>query len=109
MPNKKRGMTKDEKEYYSQLELADKENLRPVELVIEKIFKTDYDLKYNIEANHRVHISVKINRELKQREKTLLNTKIKSEFYHTEIEEKEEKTIINIYNENPNLSLGLRG
>ena len=107
VPNKRRGMTRDEKDYYSQLELADKENLKPVELIIEKIFKTD--LKYNIEANHRVHISVKIDRELKQREKTLLNTKIKSEFYHTEIKESEDKTIINIYNENPNLSLGMKG
>ena len=109
VPNKRRGMTRDEKDYYSQLELADKENLKPVELIIEKIFKTDFDLKYNIEANHRVHISVKIDRELKQREKTLLNTKIKSEFYHTEIKELEDKTIINIYNENPNLSLGMKG
>lgn len=109
IPNKRRGMTKDEKEYYAQLELADKENLRPIELVIKKIFKSDYDLRYNIEANHRVHLSVRINRELKQREKTMLNAKIKSEFYHTEIKESEEKTIINIYNENPNLSLGLRG
>ena len=109
VPNKRRGMTRDEKDYYSQLELADKENLKPVELIIEKIFKTDFDLKYNIEANHRVHISVKIDRELKQREKTLLNTKIKSEFYHTEIKESEDKTIINIYNENPNLSLGMKG
>lgn len=109
VPNKRRGMTRDEKDYYSQLELADKENLKPVELIIEKIFKTDFDLKYNIEANHRVHISIKIDRELKQREKTLLNTKIKSEFYHTEIKESEDKTIINIYNENPNLSLGMKG
>ncbi len=109
IPNKRRLMNKEAKDYYAQLELADKENLRPLELVIEKIFKTDYDLKYNVEANHRVHISVKINRELKQREKTLLSTKIKSEFYHTEIKESEEKTIINIYNENPNLSLGIRG
>lgn len=109
VPNKRRGMTRDEKDYYSQLELADKENLKPVELIIEKIFKTDFDLKYNIEANHRVHISVKIDRELKQREKTLLNTKIKSEFYHTEIKESEDKTIINIYNENPNLGLGMKG
>ena len=72
IPNKRRGMTKDEKEYYAQLELADKENLRPIELVIKKIFKSDYDLRYNIEANHRVHLSVRINRELKQREKTML-------------------------------------
>ena len=34
--NKRRGMTKDEKKYYAQLKLADKENLRPIELVIKK-------------------------------------------------------------------------
>lgn len=39
----------------------------------------------------------------------MLNAKIKSKFYHTEIKESEEKTIINTYNENPNLSLTLRG
>jgi len=83
--------------------------LKPLELIIEKIFKQDYDIKYKIEANHRVHISVKLNRTLKQVEKSLLTNKIKQELYHVEILEKEEKTIVNIYNENPNLSLGLKG
>ena len=77
-------------------------------MIIEKIFKQDYDIKYKIEANHRVHISVKINRPLKQVEKSLLTNKIKQELYHTEISEKEEKTIINIYNENPLKDLSLR-
>ena len=99
---------KEAKEYYEALELSDKENLKPLELIIEKIFKQDYDIKYKIEANHRVHISVKINRPLKQVEKSLLTNKIKQELYHTEILEKEEKTIINIYNENPLKDLSLR-
>ena len=99
---------KEAKEYYEALELSDKENLKPLELIIEKIFKQDYDIKYKIEANHRVHISVKINRPLKQVEKSLLTNKIKQELYHTEISEKEEKTIINIYNENPLKDLSLR-
>ena len=89
-------------------ELSDKENLKPLELIIEKIFKQDYDIKYKIEANHRVHISVKLNRPLKQVEKSLLTNKIKQELYHTEILEKEEKTIMNIYNENPLKDLSLR-
>ena len=99
---------KEAKEYYEALELSDKENLKPLEFVIEKIFKQDYDIKYKIEANHRVHLSIKINRSLKQVEKSLLANKIKQELYHTEILEKEEKTIINIYNENPLKDLSLR-
>ena len=64
---------------------------------------------YYYEDDWNIHLfNLRINRELKQREKTMLNVKIKSEFYHTEIKESEEKTIINIYNENPNLSLDLR-
>ena len=100
---------KEAKEYYEALELSDRENLKPLEIIIQKIFKQDYDIKYKIEANHRVHISVKLNRTLKQVEKSLLTNKIKQELYHVEILEKEEKTIVNIYNENPNLSLGLKG
>ncbi len=106
--NKRSRDNKVSKEYYDALELADKENLRPVETIIEKIFKSDFDIKYNITVNHRAYMKVEVNRKLIQKEKSLLNTKIKSEFYHTEIKESEDKTIINIYNENPNLSLGMK-
>lgn len=104
--NKRIRDNKASKEYYDALELADKENLKSVEIIIEKIFKTDFDIKYNITANHRSYMKVEVGRQLIQKEKSLLNTKIKSEFYHTEIKESENKTIINIYNENPNLNLG---
>lgn len=106
--NKRSRDNKASKEYYDALELADKENLKPVEIIIEKIFKTDFDIKYNITANHRSYMKVEVNRQLIQKEGSLLNAKIKSEFYHTEIKESEDKTIINIYNENPNLSLGMK-
>lgn len=106
--NKRSKNNKATKDYYEALEIADKENLMPVETIIQKIFKEDYDIKYNITANHRAYMKVEVNRNLKQKEKSLLNTKIKSEFYHTEIKETNEKTIINIYNENPNLSLGMK-
>lgn len=99
----KRKRVKDNKvskEYYDALELADKENLKPVEIIIEKIFKTDFDIKYNITTNHRVYMKVEVNRTLIQKEKSLLNTKIKSEFYHMEIKEFENKTGIDIYTEN---------
>ncbi len=108
LKDKKSRDNKVSKEYYDALELADKENLKPVEIIIEKIFKTDFDIKYNITTNHRAYMKVEVNRQLIQKEKSLLNTKIKSEFYHTEIKVAEEKTIINIYNENPNLSLGMK-
>jgi type IV secretory pathway TraG/TraD family ATPase VirD4 len=103
--DKKIKNNKNSKEMYDALELSDKDNLKPIEEVINKIFKIDFDIKYNITANHRCYMSVNVDRTLKQKEKSLLNTKIKSEFYHTEIKEYEDKTIINIYNENLNLNL----
>lgn len=106
--NKRTKDSKVAREYQEALELSDRENLKPIEMVIEKIFKTDFDIKYNKTANYRVYMNVIINRSLKQKDKSLLNTKIKSEFYHLEIKEQNEKTVINIYNENPNLSLSIK-
>lgn len=108
VPSKKGRNNKEVKEYYENLEIAEKENLKPVEDIIEKIFKTDFDIKYNLTANHRTYMNVSINRNLKPKDRTLLNNKIKAEFYHTEIIEKNDKTIVNIYNENPNISLGMK-
>jgi type IV secretion system protein VirD4 len=99
---------KQAKEYYEALELSDKENLKPLEIVIQKIFKQDYDIKYQVEANHRVHISIKVGRALTQIDRSLLLNRVEESKYHTEIIEKEEKTIINIYNENPLKDLTLR-
>jgi len=106
-----KGKTKEEqqaKEYYEALELSDRENLKPLEIVIQKIFKQDYDIKYQVEANHRVHISIKVGRTLTQIDRSLLLNRVEESKYHTEIIEKEEKTIINIYNENPLKDLTLR-
>jgi type IV secretory pathway TraG/TraD family ATPase VirD4 len=99
---------KEIKEFYEQMELDDKEKLKPIELVIEKTFKKDFDIKYNKEANHRTHMTVTLNRRLKQVERSILPNKIKAEQYHIEIIEKEEKTIINIYNEKNDLELNMR-
>ena len=99
---------KEIKEFYEQMELDDKEKLKPIELVIEKTFKKDFDIKYNKEANHRTHMTVILNRRLKQVERSILPNKIKAEQYHIEIIEKEEKTIINIYNEKNDLELNMR-
>lgn len=108
VPSKKGRNNKEVKEYYQNLEIAEKENLKPVEDIIERIFKTDFDIKYNLTVNHRTYMNVSINRTLKPKDRTLLNNKIKAEFYHTEIIEKSDKTIVNIYNENPNISLGIK-
>lgn len=106
-----KGKIKEEqqaKEYYEALELSDRENLKPLEIIIQKIFKQDYDIKYQVEANHRVHISIKVGRALTQIDRSLLLNRVEESKYHTEIIEKEEKTIINIYNENPLKDLTLR-
>ena len=106
-----KGKTKEEqqaKEYYEALELSDREKLKPLEIIIQKIFKQDYDIKYQVEANHRVHISIKVGRALTQIDRSLLLNRVEESKYHTEIIEKEEKTIINIYNENPLKDLTLR-
>lgn len=99
---------KEIKEFYEQMEIDDKEKLKPLELVIEKTFKKDYDIKYNKETNHRTTYTVSLNRRLKQVERSILPNKIKAEQYHIEIIEKEEKTIINIYNEKNDLDLNIR-
>ncbi len=58
-----------------------------------------------IGQNHRTYMSVTLDRTLKQREKSLLNSKIKAEYYHSQIIEKDNKIIIEIHNENPSMNL----
>ena len=38
----------------------------------------------------------------------LIPERIKQDLYHVEINEKEDKTIINVYNENPKLNLAMK-
>ena len=106
--DKRRGPTSGANEIYEAMELADKENLKPLEEIIEKIFKEDYDLKYNRTANHRCYMSVTIKGRISQVNKVLIKSKIKEDTYHVEIIEKKEKTIINIHNEGLNLGLNQR-
>lgn len=96
---RRRSSPQQENEIYEAMELADKENLKPLEEIIQKIFKEDYDLKYNRTTNHRCYMSVTIKGRVTKRDQTLLKNKIKDDMYHTEIIEKKEKTIINIHNE----------
>lgn len=87
------------------LEEADRENLKPVEEIINKIFKKGYQLKYLANPSHRIYMKVTLDRNLIQKEKSLLSKKIKEEYYHLQINESNNETIIEIYNENPNMNL----
>ena len=106
--DKRRTSTGGANEIYEAMELADKENLKPLEEIIEKIFKEDYDLKYNRTTNHRCYMSITIKGRINQVDKLLIKSKIKEDQYHVEIIEKKEKTIINIHNEGLNLGLNQR-
>ena len=106
--DKRRTPTGGANEIYEAMELADKENLKPLEEIIEKIFKEDYDLKYNRTTNHRCYMSITIKGRINQVDKLLIKSKIKEDQYHVEIIEKKEKTIINIHNEGLNLGLNQR-
>ena len=90
---------KEAKEFFEDLDKAEKELLQPLEVIIQKTLKRDYNIIYNHDINHRLYMTVKVNRKLLQNERSLLPIKIKSDQYHLEIEEKEDKTIITISNE----------
>jgi type IV secretion system protein VirD4 len=94
---------KEAKEFFEDLDKAEKELLEPLEIIIKKTLKRDYNIIYNHDVNHRLYMTVKVNRKLLQNERSLLPIKIKSDQYHLEIEEKEDKTIITISNEKMNL------
>lgn len=102
---KRKPNPREVKEMNQSLEQADKDNLKLVEEAISKIFKNGFQIKYVIGQNHRTYMCVTLDRLLKQRERSLLNSKIKAEYYHSQITEKNNKTIIEIHNENPNLNL----
>ena len=102
---KRKPNLREVKEMNQSLEQADKDNLKPVEEIIDKIFKKGYRLKYLSSPNHRIYMKVTINKLLVQKEKSLLSKKIKEEYYHYQIMEQNNQTIIEVHNENPNLNL----
>ncbi|MBO5095295.1 MAG: type IV secretory system conjugative DNA transfer family protein, partial [Bacilli bacterium] len=102
---KRKPNPREVKEMNQSLEQADKDNLKPVEDIIEKIFKKGYQLKYLANQVHRIYMQITLNRNLIQKEKSLLSKKIKEEYYHFQIIENDNKTIIEVYNENPNINL----
>lgn len=102
---KRKPNSREVKEMNQSLEQADKDNLKLVEEAISKIFKNGFQIKYVIGQNHRTYMCVTLDRLLKQRERSLLNSKVKAEYYHSQITEKNNKTIIEIHNENPDMKL----
>ena len=102
---KRKPNPREVKEINQSLEQADKDNLKLVEEAISKIFKNGFQIKYVIGQNHRTYMCVTLDRLLKQRERSLLNSKVKAEYYHSQITEKNNKTIIEIHNENPDMKL----
>ncbi|MDO4963791.1 MAG: hypothetical protein Q4E75_06840, partial [bacterium] len=102
---KRKPNPREVKEMNQSLEQADKDNLKLVEEAISKIFKNGFQIKYVIGQNHRTYMCVTLDRALKQRERSLLNSKVKAEYYHSQITEKNNKTIIEIHNENPDMKL----
>ena len=97
----KSNVVSTEKELFEDMALQDKKLLKPIEVIIKKIFKQDIDLRYNQEINYRIYMQVTLNRKLNMQEQTLLKYKIKEDLYKTEIKEEIDKTIINIHNINP--------
>ena len=79
-------------------ELVDKENLRPLEMVISKIFKNNYEIKYKTAPNHRVYLTVTLNRKITSTERGLLKAKIPMSKYHYTLEINKEKVTIEIHN-----------
>ena len=106
--NRKKHLSREERECYVELEQLDRERLQQLEVVIKKIFKSDYEIKYNNTKNHRIYLSVIINRKIKQMEKSLLNSRINKNLYHLELIDDIEKTTIKIYNENILKDLSLK-
>ena len=102
---KSNSLSSEAKEFLQEQSENDKNNLYPLEEVMRKIFKKDYNLKYKNTPHHRVFLQVIIKGRLMQSNKYHLSQKVKPEFYHMEINESDEKTIINIYNENPSKEL----
>lgn len=69
--------TKKEKdEIVEDFEKQDIEKLKPLEKVIEKIFKDNFTYKYKKTSLHRSYIQVELNRQLNQKEKSLMLTKV---------------------------------
>lgn len=101
--NKIEYIPREAKEFYENMELVDKENLRPLEMVTSKIFKDNYEIKYKTTPNHRVYLSVILNRKITSTEKGLLKAKIPINKFYYNLEENAEKVTIEIHNEVINL------
>ena len=96
----KSNVVETEKELFEEMALQDKKLLKPIEIILNKIFKQDIDIRYNQSVNYRIYMQVTLNRKLYMQEQSLLKYKIKNDLYKTEIIEERNITIINIHNIN---------
>ena len=83
----------------------DIEKLKLLEKVIEKIFKDNFTYKYKKTSLHRSYIQVELNRQLNQKVKSLLISKINKEKFIYEVKTEGNNTIIEIYIHEIQLSL----
>ena len=83
----------------------DKKQLEQAEIILNKIFKNKNKNSYMENEHKRLYIKSTINSKINPQERLLLNNKIKKDIYHLEIEETENRTIVNVYNENNLLSM----
>ena len=95
------------KEFENEQIAQDKEQLNKAEIILSKIFKSKYPINYLKTENGRMYINIKITSRLTPQERLHLNNKIKKELYHIEIIELETETIINVYNENKFVTMGI--
>ena len=65
--------------------------------MIEKIFKDNFTYKYKKTSLHRSYIQVELNRQLNQKEKSLMLTKVNKDNFKYEIKIVDNKTIIEIF------------
>ena len=65
--------------------------------MIEKIFKDNFTYKYKKTSLHRSYIKIELNRQINQKEKSLMLTKMNKEYFKYEIKIKNNRTIIEIY------------
>ena len=93
-------MPNEAKEFYENMELLDKENLKPLEVILGKIFKKQYEIKYITTPNYRIYLNLILKRNMSSIEKGLLTAKILPNKYYFTYQYENETTLIKIYNKN---------
>ena len=96
---------KEIREFYNAMEQNEKNRLKQANEIIKKIFKGKYSSKFIIDKNHNISLNILLNRHITPFEKRTIMMTLKPELYHYDIKEKEERTSIEIYNQNQTLEM----